>query len=185
MQIVPASAHYLQRAGSGSFPHITYDEVQKMMGQAATEQTRLLVKTLWFTGARISEILAIRADDLVAEKTVVKIRRLKRRKPFEQEVPVPPDLFNELRLFARAKKRKGRIFAANRISAWDAVRRLGMKALGRPIAPKFSRHGRSYDMVKRNVHPLLGARALGHANVSSFMSYYHPTEEDIRGAFGV
>lgn len=183
MNMVPTAVHYLSRPGTGAFPQITYDEVLQLMAHASTEQTRLIVKTLWHTGARISEVLDIRFHDLDLEKMTLQIRRLKRRKPFQQEIPIPGDLANELRLFARAKRRTGRIFKANRISFWETIHKLGLRVLGRDISPKFTRHGRAYDMVKRGKHPIVISKAFGWASMSTVLAYFHPTMDDLKDAF--
>ena len=199
MDIIPVVNQYLARQGAGDFPHLDYAELQRLIGAAKTEQTRLILKTLWHTLGRISEVLDVHVKDLimsevriVTESGIVNIteyrltiRRLKRRKKFEHELPIPADLWNELRLYARAKRRRGRIFTATRYSAWLSVRDLGREVLGRDISPKFTRHGRIYEMRSRNINPVHIARCAGHVNMASAMAYGHPTPADIRNALGL
>jgi integrase len=151
-----------------------------MIGEAPTEQTRLLVKVLWATGARVSEIIGLSAADLDTGRRTLHIHRKKRRNAFAQDLPIPADLASELRLFIRTKRRRGRIFTGDRSSIYRTVRRLGQKVLGRRIGPHQFRHGKAYALVQKGVHPLLVSRALGHANLSSALAYYHPTEADLR-----
>ena len=89
---------------------------------------------------------------------------------------------NAIRLFARGAGRRGRVFNGDRISAFRTFQQLGKKVLGREISPHQFRHGRAYHLVAKGVHPLLVSRALGHASLSSALSYYHPTEDDLRKA---
>jgi len=179
--LIEAGTRFLARQGTGEFPHVTEFEIKELVARAPGEQTRLMLKTLWHTGARISEILDITLKGLDVERKTLIIRRRKRRKVFEQEMPIPGDLANELRLFARAKRRRGKLFAANRVSAFRTILALGRKILGREISPHHIRHGRAYHLVKeKNAHPLLVARALGHASLTSSLAYYHPTNEDLR-----
>lgn len=180
--LVKSAAGFLARPGSGQFDHVSQQEVDQLTAQAKTEQTRLLIKLLWHTGARVSEILDIAFADLDFAKGTLTIRRRKRRKAFAQTIPLPGDLMNAVRLFVRAKGRRGRVFNADRISAFRAVQRLGRQVLRREISPHQFRHGRAYHLVAKGVHPLLVSRALGHASLSSALSYYHPTEEDLRRA---
>ena len=133
--------------------------------------------------SRVSELLGIRVDDLNHERSSLKLKRLKRRKEFLQDVPVPPELMNELKLFVRAKQRRGRVFNGDRFSAFRIIRTLGRRVLGRSVAPKHFRHGRAYHLVTvKNVHPIIASRALGHASMSSILSYVHPSEQDLRVA---
>jgi integrase len=79
-------------------------------------------------------------------------------------------------------KRRGKLFSADRTSAYRTIRRLGQKVLGRKIWPHQLRHGRTYDLIRRGVHPVVASKALGHASLSSILAYYHPTEDDLRKA---
>lgn len=175
---------YLARQGSGEYKHITREEASRLAAGASTEQTRLKVKLLWATGARVSEVICqLRVEDLDVERSILRIRRLKRRKEFVQEVPITLELANELRLFVRSKGRRGRIFSGDRTSTFEVIRNLGRRVLGRGISPKHFRHGKAYHLVRvKGVHPVVAARALGHATMNSILSYGHPTEADLREA---
>ena len=78
--LVQTTTAFLARPGSGQFAHVTQPEVDLLIARAATEQTRLLIKLLWHTGARISEILDVHLADLDFSKGTVTLRRRKRRK---------------------------------------------------------------------------------------------------------
>jgi integrase len=43
---------------------LTPEEIGAIIGAAATERDRLLLTTLWATGARISEVLTLRPRDI-------------------------------------------------------------------------------------------------------------------------
>jgi len=139
---------FQRRKGAGHFSHVTTDEVHRMIGDAPTEQTRLLVKVLWATGARVSEIIGLSAADLDANRRALQIHRKKRRNAFAQELPIPADLASELRLFIRAKRRRSRIFTGDRSSIYRTVRRLGQKVLGRRIGPHQFRHGKACGVIE-------------------------------------
>lgn len=182
--LIQSSTSFLARQESGKFDHITESEVDQLIAEAPTRQTRLVLRMLWATGARITEISAICAGDVDIKKAVVKIRRIKRRKKFIQTLPIPTDLSGELFLWIRSEKLKPRskLFRCDRKSFYRSVRALGEKVLSRKISPKLFRHGKAYKMVSKGTHPLIVSRALGHANLTSALAYYHPTEADLREA---
>jgi len=185
LTVTRGAESFLARPGSGAFPHVTQPEASRLIAAAPTEETRLKLKVLWYTGCRVSELLGIRVNDLDHGKSFIKLRRLKRRKDFVQDVPIPPELMNELRLFVRAKQRRGRIFDGDRVSAFRMTQALGLRVLGHPVTPKHFRHGRAYHLVTiKGVHPIIASRALGHASMSSILSYVHPSEQDLRTALG-
>ncbi len=183
-EMILAGTAYLSRPGAGRFAAVSPAEVADLVAAAPTTQTRLLLRMLWATGARISEVLTVRAGDVDRRKNEVTIRRLKRRKKFEQVLPIPQDIAGELSLWIRAEKLKPRslLFRSDRKSAWKSIRSLGVKVLSRKISPKAFRHGKAYQMAGRGVHPLIISRALGHASLSSALAYYHPTDTDLREA---
>ena len=79
--------------------YLTTDERARFLQAAArarqpADQTFAL--TLAHTGARISEILALRAQDVDLDAGTVRIRTLKRRAEHWREVPVPPELIRAL-----------------------------------------------------------------------------------------
>src|SRR5262249_22643515 len=59
-------------------------------------ERRLFVLTLIWTGARVSEVLALTAQSFQVDAGVMAIDTLKRRRPSVREVPVPPHLVAEL-----------------------------------------------------------------------------------------
>lgn len=162
--------------------HVTIDDVAAIAAAAATSKTRLLIRTLWATGARISEVIAIRTNDIDHRRASVTIRRLKRRKKIEQVQPLPRELVDELQTFIRGNKIKGRIFRTNRTTAWRTITDLSRKVLRRHISPKAFRHGRAYALAQKTGNPLMVARALGHVSMQSTLEYFHPTEADLRTA---
>lgn len=183
-QVVRAAEGYLARQGTGEYKHITKEEASQLAAAAPREETRLKIKLLWALGSRVTEVICLlRVENLHFERSVLNVTRLKRRKRFIQQVPIPRELMNEIRLFVRAKGRRGRIFKGDRSSTYRVIHRLGLKVLGRTISPKHFRHGKAYHMMReKQVHPVIAARVLGHASLSSILSYGHPTEDDLRSA---
>ena len=76
---------------------LSQDESKRFIAHAyrAGGQRGLLMKTLLFSGARVSEFVAIRVDDFFLEEAMIHIRKGKGRK--ERYVPILPDLAQELR----------------------------------------------------------------------------------------
>ena len=81
--------------------YLTVDERQRFIRAAAhvrkpVDQTFVL--TIAHTGARVSEILALRALDVDLDAGAVRIRTLKRSVEHWREVPVPPELARDLEM---------------------------------------------------------------------------------------
>ena len=87
--------------------YLTADERRRFIAAAAhvkkpADQTFVL--TIAHTGARVSEVLALRALDVDLDAGAVRIRTLKRRVEHWREVPVPPELARDLEMVHRLRE---------------------------------------------------------------------------------
>lgn len=183
--LVEGSESYLARPDDGAYPHVSEAEAKRMSAKAPDRKKQLLFKLLWGTGARVSEVLALTPADFDFDEAIVHLERLKRKEEFIQELPLDRELVNEVRLFVSERDipTDQPVIDVHRTTAYRWCKQIGKQALNRKdIGPHHFRHGRVYAMLRDGVHPLVISRALGHASVSSVMSYVHPDAEDIRKA---
>jgi integrase len=144
------------------------DEVRAIIVAAATERDRLLLRVLWATGARITEVLALRSRDVLRDSLV--LPNLKNSSQTTKRVFLPGSeagLTGELLLWARdegldadeplffSRKRgpDGRRRALHRGQAWLIVKAASERADVRVLALRPSKHGRSGEPAP--VHPHL------------------------------
>jgi len=137
--------------------------------------------TLAWSGARISEVLAISPVAIDVESGVIAIETLKRRRRgIVRQVPLPLDLLTTLdRLFGLAAARRdpelanGRIWRFSRTTAWRRVKSVMASAgvTGTPAMPKGLRHGFGVKAFQSNVPPHLVQRWLGHASLRTTAIY--------------
>jgi integrase/recombinase XerD len=142
---------------------------------------RLFCLTLLWSGARISEVLALTPGSIDIEGGVVSIQTLKRRRRgVIRQVPLPPNMLVALeRIFKlRAAQRDPRlagqkIWRFSRTTAWRYVKQVMASAgiTGTPAMPKGLRHGFGVRAFQSNVPPHLVQRWLGHASLSTTAIY--------------
>ena len=91
----------------------------------------LFALTLAWTGARVSEVLALTVSSFQVECGTVAIRTLKRRKHSVREVPIPPELMAALdRHFRLSTARRDprsadhRLWPWSRTTAWRIIKRV-------------------------------------------------------------
>ena len=87
--------------------YLTADERRRFIAAAAhvkkpTNQTFVL--TIAHTGARVSEVLALRALDANLDAGAVRVHTLKRRVEHWREVPIPPELARDLEMVHRLRE---------------------------------------------------------------------------------
>jgi integrase len=143
-------------------------EVQAVIAAAATERDRLLLRVLWATGARISEVLALRPLDVRRDSLVLPNRKNPNRPTKAVFLPAgQADLPGALLLWAReqdlpdhaplfiSRKRgtDGGLRPISRQQAWELVRAASERANVRVLALRESRYGAAGEPAP--VHPHL------------------------------
>jgi len=142
---------------------------------------RLFCLMLRWSGARISEVLALTPAAIDIDSGVANIETLKRRKRgIVRQVPLPPKMLRELdRAFRlRIAQRDPqlatlRLWRWSRTTAWRYVKAVMAAAgiTGTPAMPKGLRHGFGVNAFLSNVPPHLVQRWLGHASLRTTSIY--------------
>ena len=161
--------------------YLTRDERDRFL-QAATQERepirQTFALTLAHTGARLSEVLALRPADIDLDANAIRIRTLKRRAEHWREVPLPPEVLRALELVhglrAIRPKRTGeplwpwsRATGHRRIVA--VMQRAGVS--GPQACPKGLRHSFGIAAVSAGVPLPTIAAVLGHADISTTAIY--------------
>jgi integrase len=149
--------------------------------QRAPLKVRHVCLMLGYSGARISEVLAVTPAAIDVDSCAVGIRTLKRRKNgLVRHIPLPPSLLDELDRAFRIRDAQRdpasagkRIWRFSRTTAWRYVKAVMALAgiNGTPAMPKGLRHGFGVNAFQSNVPPHLVQRWLGHASLKTTAIY--------------
>jgi len=168
---------------SGRRKYLNAAERHRFMRKAQWTQpsVRLFCLVLGWSGARISEVLALTPATIDFEVGVVNLRTLKRRKAaVTRQVPLPCDLLDSLEgnFDLRARQRDPtrahkRLWSWSRTTAWRHVKQVMAAAdiIGAHGTPKGLRHGFGVNAFQSNVPPHLVQRWLGHASLRTTAIY--------------
>lgn len=168
---------------SGNRKYLNATERQRFF--AAAEELpppdRMFCLVLAFSGARISEVLALTPAAFDIESGVIAIRTLKcRKRGVIRQVPLPPGLLGDIdRLFSLAEMQRDpdlssmRLWTCSRTTAWRHVKAVMAAAgiIGMPAMPKGLRHSFGVHAFQSNVPPHLVQRWLGHASLRTTAIY--------------
>jgi integrase len=153
--------------------------VLAVMAQLPVDQG-LFALTLAWTGARVSEVLALTPSSFQVESGIVAFRTLKRRKHSVREVPVPPDLMaaldDEMHLSARQRDLRHadqRLWRWSRVTAWRLVKKVmqAARVAGKCACPRGLRHAFGVGTLQTGVPLNITQRWLGHARISTTAIY--------------
>lgn len=144
------------------------------------DEQALFVTTLVWTGARISEVLALTVQSVQTEAGTVALRTLKQRRHIVREVPLPPTVIAALdSVFALSRRQREpdeteqRLWTFCRQTGWRLVKAVMEKAEvnGRTACPRGLRHGFGVGTVQAGVPITQVQRWLGHARLSTTAIY--------------
>jgi integrase/recombinase XerD len=148
----------------------------------------LFAQTLAWTGARVSEVLALVPTSFQIESAVVCIATLKRKHSY-REVPIPRSLMAALnrRFCLRTAQRtpelsSKRLWPWSRVTAWRYVKSIMRRAdvAGRQACPRGFRHGFGVGAISAGVPLNVVQRLLGHASIETTTIYTEACGPDLR-----
>ena len=144
------------------------DDIQAVIEAATTERDRLLLRTLWATGARVSEVLALRPKD-VRRDSLVLINCKNPGRPVKRiylpagESDLPAELLLWARehnladdaplFFSRKRRPDGGLKPLSRGQVWEIVKEASHKADVKVLALRRSKDGARGEAAP--VHPHL------------------------------
>ena len=117
-------------------------DVHKIIKAAGNARDRLMMLLLWVTGVRVSELINIKPKDLDTQSKVLIVRRLKAQGERYRQIPVRPDVCQELDRYIQALKLgpDTRVFGIQR---WQINRIIRGAAQLAGFAGKVMRHPES------------------------------------------
>lgn len=158
---------------------LRFYEAAKLLRQSSRSAFCL---TLFFSGARISEVLSLTSKNVdAADKTVVFKTLKQRHKVRYRAVPIPVELLDQLRLLADMNGSE-RLWSFSRSTGWkiikDCMKSAGLDGI--KATPKGLRHGFAISCVANGV-PLPSLRIwMGHARLETTAIYTEMVGEDAR-----
>lgn len=166
----------------GRRKYLTQAERQRVLAvfERLPRHHALFARTLAWTGARPSEVLALTPEAFDLPGGTVAIETLKRRRFTVREVPLPPTLIQELDAafdLAAAQhdplRATRRLWPFSRTTAWRIVKAAMEEAglSGLPACPRGLRHGFGVGALQAGVPVTQLQRWLGHARLSTTAIY--------------
>lgn len=170
-------------------------EVQKLIGHARSCRDKLLIRLLWVTGCRISELLGdkswykhrvyepAKVEDIDFKEGVIYLSLLKRKTypPLKHRVSLDEITLQILRDYIQQEKLRDKdaLFSITRQRAFQIIREAGEEAGIRKVGAKLLhnhhlRHSNCIAYIRKN-NTLEGLRKLqqriGHASISTTAHY--------------
>lgn len=143
--------------------YVLPEDAERMFLAAQNEKERLLLKLLWHSGRRISEVVGekgITRSDIEVEPGMVRFNILKKKEQTIKLKPIPEDLIKEILVFCDKEgiKPTDKIWPEDRFWAFRVFRKTAQKAVikeagGRLPHPHSFRHSFAVRAVKVSTKP--------------------------------
>jgi len=175
--------HFMLYDQQGNRKYLTRSERQAFIDAArrAAPEIETFCLTLAYTGARISEVLALVPLRIDTSVNAIIIESLKKRKRgVYRAVPVPADLLIRLdeihglaQLRGNVSLNQTRIWTWSRTTAWCRVCTIMRSAgiVNAPVMPKALRHAFGVSGAQAGVPLNIMQRWLGHADIQTTAIY--------------
>lgn len=168
---------------------LSRDDEQKLIRQAYKDHGEhgLLIKTLFQSGARVSEFVGLRVADLFFDEQMLLIEKGKGGK--SRYVPILAELSQEIRTHLGNRK-IGYLFETNRHSAYsprrvqqivkDVAERAGIT---KRVYPHLLRHSVATTLLERGMPIDQIQKFLGHSKLETTQIYAESTTEMIKDSY--
>jgi len=179
--------------------YLTEEQVNKILEATENLRDRLILQLMYRCGRRVSEVLALRKEDIIWEENKIIFTILKRKRPVKELKPVDSGTMKLLRLYISeevemkgVRKRisdDGRLFPVTRQYVFKMLRKVakkvGIEYVGSTkIHPHHLRHSFAIHQVRTNVKTAEDLRKLqmymGHANINTTAYYLQFSPDELR-----
>ena len=157
-------------------------EVKNIISEAQNENKRdyLILKTLWETGLRVSELANLKRKDLDFENNELKVRSGKGGK--DRIIPLTNSLSDLLDVKFGDLKQNEFLFDISDRQIRNIVKKYGKKA-GIDTHPHKFRHSFAINCLRSGMDLRTLQRLLGHSDLSTTQVYLQITADDVKNEF--
>jgi len=162
---------------------LTKDEIKSLINTAQTRKSKLIIKFLYSTGLRVSELVNIRPQDLnLNEKTAI-VRKGKGKK--DRNIILPESLIQELRNYIEKNKENQYLFSKEKPLTTRNIQKIIKKTakkaqINKKVTPHTLRHSYATHLLEQGTDIRIIQTLLGHENLNTTQIYTHVSTEELK-----
>jgi integrase/recombinase XerD len=164
--------------------YLEKEQVDELLQAAKTcsERDYLLLRFMWRTGVRVSEVINVTPSDIEFKNGVVNIRKAKGGR--QRRVPLDEDTLKMLSDYVLALNtpEDQPVFAIKRTQVFNLVKKYG-SMVGVKIHPHTLRHSFAIHLVRQGTDLRRLQLMLGHTSLSITQVYLQFNDNDLREAY--
>ena len=162
---------------------LSQEEVQQIIASVENTRNRLIIKTLYYTGIRISELVALKHKHLQHREEGGQMTILGKGGK-SNVLLLPKDLWFELMLLRDTLSDEGPVFKSkkkghlNPSHVQRVLKEIALKSIGKGATPHWYRHSHASHALENGCPIHLVQKQLNHSSIATTGRYLHarPTE---------
>jgi integrase/recombinase XerD len=153
------------------------EEIEKLLNSCNSLVSYLIIRILWRTGMRVSELISLKVSDILWKERIIIVKTLKKKGHQERRIPIDQKTLDLLKKYLEERKNKSNlIFPFTRQWVFNLIRKIGKKAgitkVGeKKLHPHHLRHSFAIFCIKRGMDLRKLQMILGHASISTTAHY--------------
>jgi integrase/recombinase XerD len=157
---------------------LSEEEVQTVITSAKNKRNRLIIKMLYYTGIRVSELASLKWTDLQSRHEGGQLTVLGKGGK-TNTVLIPAHLWNELFTLGTSMSEDNPVFMSRNGKhihpghIRKIVKRIALKAIGKEATPHFYRHSMASHGIQNGCPLHLIQRQLNHSSIATTGKYLH------------
>ncbi|MGB8312337.1 MAG: tyrosine-type recombinase/integrase [Halobacteriota archaeon] len=150
--------------------------------QVCSSRDYLMLRILWRTSIRVSELLSIRPQDLEPHNQVISITKAKGNK--QRRVMLDPETLDHLSeyILRHIIPEFRPVFALSSVQVWNIVKKYG-RMINVDIHPHTLRHSFAIHLVRSGLDLRRVQQLLGHSNLNTTQVYLQFNDQDLQEGY--
>lgn len=157
---------------------LSEEEIQTIIDSIENARNRLIVKTLYYTGLRISELVSLKWADIQSRENTGQIT-VQGKGGKTNNILVPEHLFVDLMIFRRLADEDSPVFRSrngghlNSDHVRKVLKKIAVKAIGKGATPHWYRHSHAFHALENGCPIHLVQKQLNHSSLAITGRYLH------------
>jgi integrase/recombinase XerD len=161
--------------------YLTQSEIESLINTAIDPRDSLIVKMLYATGVRISELVNIKKSDIDFDRNTIIVFGKGAK---ERIVIIPPGLSSTLRMYCEPMRDRDRLFELTTRTIQRDIKILGARAgITKHVTPHKLRHSFATHMLQNGGNVVAIQKLLGHTSLNTTQIYTHYNVDDLKDMY--
>ena len=158
---------------------LTRDEIKRLIEAARNRKSRIIIKLLYSTGLRVSELINLEKKDLEVSEKIGWVRKGKGAK--DRIFILPESMSEEIGEILKKEPENKRVFPVTVRAIQKAVKNAARRSgIQKKISPHTLRHSYATHLLESGVDIRKIQELLGHSNLQTTQIYTHVSTEELK-----